>query len=65
MHALASDALEDVGGALCHYRLELGGTLDEQVSRKAERIDAKPLARQGEHVSIVPSREDIHVSQRE
>jgi len=62
MHALASDALEDVGGALFHYRLELSGTLDKQESSKPKR---KPLARQCEHVNVVPSPEDIHVSQRD
>jgi len=62
---LASNALEDVGGALGHNRLELGETLDEQESRKAERADTKPPARHGEHMLIVPSREDIHVPQRE
>jgi len=65
MHALASDALEDVGGALGNNRPELGGTLNEQESRKPERVDAKPLARHREHVRVVPSREDIHIFQRE
>jgi len=65
MHALASDALEDVAGALGHNGLELGGTLDEQESRKPERVDAQPLARRGEHVRVLPSREDVHVPQRE
>ena len=65
MHPLATDALEGVGGALVQNSLELGGTLDEQESRKPERIDAQPLARHGVHVHVLPSREDIYVPQRE
>ena len=62
MYALASDDTEDIGRALGHNCLELGGALDEQESRKPERVDAQLLARQGrhgEHVRIVPSWEDI------
>ena len=65
MYTLATDALEDLGGALGHNGLELGGTLDEQESRKPERVDAEPLARYCDHVRVAPSREDIHVPQRE
>ena len=65
MHALATDALQDLGGALGHNGLELSGTLDEQESRKPERVDAEPLARHTEHVCVLPSREDVHVPQRE
>jgi len=64
---LASDALEDIGGALGHNSLEHCGTLDEQESRKPERINVQPLAQHREYVPVrvVPSREDIHVPQRE
>ena len=65
MHALASGALEDLGGPLGHNSLDLGGTLDKQESPKPERVDGQPLARHDEDVRVVSSREDIHVPQRE
>ncbi len=65
MHALARDAPEHVGGALGHDGVELRGTLDEEEARKAERVDAEALARRGEHVRVVPPREDVHVPERE
>jgi len=65
MHALASDALEDIGGALFYYHLELGRTLDEQESSKPKCIDAQLLAQHCEHMRALLSQEDIHVTQHE
>ena len=39
MYALARNAPEHVGQSLANDGFELGGTLDEQVPRKAERVD--------------------------
>ena len=65
MHALACDALEHVGGTLGDDGLELSGTLDEQETRKPERVDAQGFVRGRELVRLAPSREDVHVSERE
>lgn len=65
MHALACDALEHVCGTLSDDGLELSGTLDEQETRKAECVDAQAFVRGGELVRLSPSREDVHVSERE
>ena len=73
MHTLARDTPEDVGRSLGDDGLELGGTLDEQVSRKAERVDVdidavterlRPAVRD-DAVHLTLSRKDVHVSERE
>ena len=65
MHALARDAPEHITGSLGPDGLELSGTLNEQESRKAERVDAERLARYGKHVRLAQPWEDVHVSERE